>query len=368
MGLALGQLARRPGQGPSARQGRAWRLGSGGRGGRDDGAGRGRRGGDAGRGGRGPGGADGGRASSRGGRPGGRRDAAPRSSSGSSARACCRRSPSSSAAPAARRPSGQLLASGMRLITEVRGRAQPPPRRGAHPGARRRGPVGARLLGLRRRHLARVRRAPRRHAADVPRDRRGALHRRPDPGRLRHRDAGPRHQHAGAHRRAREAREVQRREPRRHLARPSTPSSPAGPVGEASTSRATPWCCGTAGSTPLGVAGLASTRTYPLRSSFRPTYNMAVNLVRQFGRESAREILETSFAQFQADRAVVGFVRTVRRNEEALAGYDEQMTLPPRRLHASTPRSATRSATSRRTGRERGRRRCVPRRRSRWSR
>ncbi|NUQ32815.1 MAG: RNA helicase, partial [Dermatophilaceae bacterium] len=77
---------------------------------------------------------------------------------------------------------------------------------------------------------------------------------------------------------------------------------------------------------PAGVAGLASTRTYPLRSSFRPTYNMAVNLVRQFGRESAREILETSFAQFQADRAVVGFVRTVRRNEEALAGYAEQMS------------------------------------------
>jgi ATP-dependent RNA helicase HelY len=77
---------------------------------------------------------------------------------------------------------------------------------------------------------------------------------------------------------------------------------------------------------PAGVAGLASTRTYPLRSSFRPTYNMAVNLVRQFWRESASDILETSFAQFQADRAVVGFVRTVRRNEEALAGYAEQMT------------------------------------------
>ena len=77
---------------------------------------------------------------------------------------------------------------------------------------------------------------------------------------------------------------------------------------------------------PESVAGLASTRTYPLRSSFRPTYNMAVNLVRQFGRDSAREILETSFAQFQADRAVVGFVRTVRRNEEAVAGYAESMT------------------------------------------
>ena len=77
---------------------------------------------------------------------------------------------------------------------------------------------------------------------------------------------------------------------------------------------------------PEAVAGLASTRTYPLRSSFRPTYNMAVNLVGQVGRARAREILETSFAQFQADRAVVGLARQARRQEEALAGYAEAMT------------------------------------------
>jgi ATP-dependent RNA helicase HelY len=76
---------------------------------------------------------------------------------------------------------------------------------------------------------------------------------------------------------------------------------------------------------PVAVGGLASTRTYPLRSSFRPTYNMAVNLVARVGREVAREILETSFAQFQADRGVVGLATTVRRNEEALAGYAEAM-------------------------------------------
>jgi ATP-dependent RNA helicase HelY len=80
------------------------------------------------------------------------------------------------------------------------------------------------------------------------------------------------------------------------------------------------------GMDPLAVAGLASTRTYPLRSSFRPTYNMAVNLVAQVGREVAREILETSFAQFQADRAVVGLARAIRRNEEGLEGYAEAMT------------------------------------------
>jgi len=53
---------------------------------------------------------------------------------------------------------------------------------------------------------------------------------------------------------------------------------------------------------------------------------MAVNLLPQVGRETAREILETSFAQFQADRAVVGMAGTVRRNEKALEGYAEAMT------------------------------------------
>ncbi len=70
---------------------------------------------------------------------------------------------------------------------------------------------------------------------------------------------------------------------------------------------------------PRHVAGLASTRTYPLRSSFRPSYNMAVNLVGSVGAEAARELLESSFAQFQADRSVVGLARQVKRNEETMA-------------------------------------------------
>jgi ATP-dependent RNA helicase HelY len=74
------------------------------------------------------------------------------------------------------------------------------------------------------------------------------------------------------------------------------------------------------------VAGLASTRTYPLRSSFRPSYNMACNLVGSVGREAARSLLESSFAQFQADRSVVGLARQVSRNLDALAGYAESMT------------------------------------------
>ncbi len=72
---------------------------------------------------------------------------------------------------------------------------------------------------------------------------------------------------------------------------------------------------------PHQVGGLASTRTYPLRSSFVPTSNMAVNLVHQVGRPAARELLQQSFAQFQADKSVVGVGTAIRRNEEALEGY-----------------------------------------------
>ncbi|MGP3925757.1 DEAD/DEAH box helicase [Streptomyces sp. 8N616] len=77
---------------------------------------------------------------------------------------------------------------------------------------------------------------------------------------------------------------------------------------------------------PIALGGLAGTRTYPLRSSFKPSYNMAVNLVSQFGRHRSRELLETSFAQFQADRSVVGISRQVQKNEEGMSGYREAMT------------------------------------------
>lgn len=76
---------------------------------------------------------------------------------------------------------------------------------------------------------------------------------------------------------------------------------------------------------PAAVASLASRRTYPLNSSFRPTYNMAANLVDQFGRARAREILESSFAQFQADRSVVDIARRVRSQQESLTGYATSM-------------------------------------------
>ena len=77
---------------------------------------------------------------------------------------------------------------------------------------------------------------------------------------------------------------------------------------------------------PNSVAGLAGKRTYPLISAFRPTHNMAVNLIEAFGRNRAREVLELSFAQFQADRSVVGLAKGLREKQVSVDGYKQSMT------------------------------------------
>ena len=53
------------------------------------------------------------------------------------------------------------------------------------------------------------------------------------------------------------------------------------------------------------VAELAASTAFHLRSAFRPTYNMAANLIRTYTSEQAHHLLNLSFAQFQADRDVV---------------------------------------------------------------
>ena len=79
---------------------------------------------------------------------------------------------------------------------------------------------------------------------------------------------------------------------------------------------------------PAEVAGLASTRTFPLRSSFAPSYNMTINLVGQMGPAQARALLEQSFAQYQADRSVVGLVRGTERGEKLLAEIADELGGP----------------------------------------
>lgn len=78
------------------------------------------------------------------------------------------------------------------------------------------------------------------------------------------------------------------------------------------------WHPGESTADPDQVAGLASTRTFPLRSSFAPSYNMTINLVQHMGPEQAHRLLEQSFAQYQADRSVVGLVRSAERGERTL--------------------------------------------------
>jgi ATP-dependent RNA helicase HelY len=69
------------------------------------------------------------------------------------------------------------------------------------------------------------------------------------------------------------------------------------------------------------ITALASTRAYPLLSSFRPSYNMAVNLVANYQRAAAERLLSSSFAQFLIDRTVHGAEQTIARNSSYLAGY-----------------------------------------------
>jgi ATP-dependent RNA helicase HelY len=76
------------------------------------------------------------------------------------------------------------------------------------------------------------------------------------------------------------------------------------------------------------VAGLASRRTYALTSSFRPTYNMAANLVQRYPPEQARHLLNLSFAQFHADRDVVAVERELERRRDQLATATAAATHP----------------------------------------
>ncbi|MGZ4729714.1 MAG: DEAD/DEAH box helicase, partial [Acidimicrobiales bacterium] len=66
------------------------------------------------------------------------------------------------------------------------------------------------------------------------------------------------------------------------------------------------------------VAGLAPSRSFTLSSAFRPTYNMAANLVRRYAADQAHHLLNLSFAQFQADQAVVRMETRLARRESAL--------------------------------------------------
>ncbi len=73
------------------------------------------------------------------------------------------------------------------------------------------------------------------------------------------------------------------------------------------------------------VVALATSRAFSLNSAFRPTFNMAVNLVNSHSRVEASHLLSLSFAQFQADKEIVAIEAQLqaKRRELALLKLDD---------------------------------------------
>lgn len=76
---------------------------------------------------------------------------------------------------------------------------------------------------------------------------------------------------------------------------------------------------------PEEVAALASKRSYPLKSAFFPSYNMAVNLLARSDMSQARRVLESSFAQYQADAAVVKLAQQLRQADSEVAEIGSEL-------------------------------------------
>jgi len=66
------------------------------------------------------------------------------------------------------------------------------------------------------------------------------------------------------------------------------------------------------------VAELARTGSHALSSSFRPSYNMAVNLIANYPRERAERLLGASFGQFLAAKGIASKRRLLKRQEQEL--------------------------------------------------
>ena len=105
------------------------------------------------------------------------------------------------------------------------------------------------------------------------------------------------------------------------------------------------------------VAALASSRTFHLNSAFRPTYNMAANLVRSYTSERAHHLLNLSFAQYQADGDVVRIEARLGRRQAHLADLLERARSPygdideyRREMKGGTQAGARRRGRARRPG------------------
>ena len=74
------------------------------------------------------------------------------------------------------------------------------------------------------------------------------------------------------------------------------------------------------------VQKLAEAESLPIRSSFSLSYNMAVNLLRSYDMETAVHVLNSSFAQFHADRDVVRLERSRGRLAKRLRAQAKKIS------------------------------------------
>ncbi len=101
------------------------------------------------------------------------------------------------------------------------------------------------------------------------------------------------------------------------------------------------------------AASLASTRSYPITSSFRPNYNMATNLVKGFAPDTVRHLLNLSFAQFRSDSEVVEIEAELARlrrrvdeaRREAECGFGDIWDYLDRKVNGHPPQVAGRQLT-----------------------
>ena len=75
--------------------------------------------------------------------------------------------------------------------------------------------------------------------------------------------------------------------------------------------------------TPATMASLSSARVYPIHSSFRPTFNMAVNLLSHSDYSTARSTLDHCFAQWEANKSSVDLEARIDQLATAVASYEK---------------------------------------------
>ena len=71
------------------------------------------------------------------------------------------------------------------------------------------------------------------------------------------------------------------------------------------------------------VVDIASAGSHPLASSFQPTYNMAVNLIANYPRERAEELLRASFAQYRSESRKRDLEGRIAAKERDLESFRE---------------------------------------------